>query len=334
MDAAGVQTARWQAFTEKVAAVTYLAAKGPPYVIKANGLAAGKGVLVTEDAAEAEAWVERCLAGDFGEARIVVEDFLAGPELSVFAFCSGDQVAPFEPARDFKRLKDNDRGPNTGGMGAYSPVDDLPSHLVRDTVDDVIKPVLKTMSDLGRPYMGFLYAGLVVTEEGPKVLEFNCRLGDPETQVVLPRLQNDLIDLIEAGLGGRLESQDLAWSSRAFLNVVVAAPGYPEAPQLGGPVEIGELPEETIVFHAGTRRDGPRLVASGGRVLSVVGSGPTVEAARRNAYDGPDRAPSDWNATRKAVARLPQTVVLPRGRSSRSSDRRLRGRSRPPRPAD
>jgi phosphoribosylamine--glycine ligase len=133
--------------------------------------------------------------------------------------------------------------------------------------------------------MGFLYAGLVVTEEGPKVLEFNCRLGDPETQVVLPRLQNDLIDLIEAGLGGRLESQDLAWSSRAFLNVVVAAPGYPEAPQLGGPVEIGELPEETIVFHAGTRRDGPRLVASGGRVLSVVGSGPTVEAARRNAYD-------------------------------------------------
>lgn len=285
MELAGVRTANWEAFDDSQPALASLHGLEPPYVIKANGLAAGKGVLVTTDLEEAEAWVKRCLEGEFGERRIVIEQFLGGPEVSVFALCSGDHAIALEPARDFKRLLDGDRGPNTGGMGSYSPVAGLADGIVDHALTQVIKPVLKTLAEQGRPYVGFLYAGLVLTDGAPTVLEFNCRLGDPETQVVLPRLESDLIDLIEAGLSGDLEGQSLSWSAQSCLNVVMAAPGYPNSPRGGDRIVIGELSEEAMVFHAGTRTERGELVSNGGRVLNVVGSGASLDAARRTAYD-------------------------------------------------
>lgn len=284
MDRAGVRTAAWSQFENARLALAYLRQVEPPYVIKADGLAAGKGVLVTNDLGGAETWVKRCLGGEFGVRRIVIEKFLEGDELSVFALCSGEQAIALEPARDFKRLRDGDHGPNTGGMGSYSPVSDLPPGIVQHTLEHVIRPVLKTMAEDGHPYTGFLYAGLVLNAGDPTVLEFNCRLGDPETQVVLPRLADDLLGLIEAGLSRRLDGLHLAWSSQACLSVVMAAPGYPEAPVTGALVGIGELPEGAMVFHAGTARDERGLVARGGRVLSVVGSGPDLRTAREIAY--------------------------------------------------
>jgi phosphoribosylamine--glycine ligase len=288
MDRAGVPTAGWAAFTELSKALAYLAQRPGPYVVKADGLAAGKGVLVTESAAAAEQWVTRCLTGGFGLAgnRIVIEDHLEGPELSVFALCSGTEVLALEPARDYKRLLDGDLGPNTGGMGAFSPVPDLPVGTVDRAIDEVFKPILRTMAEEGNPYVGFLYAGLVLTSSGPRVLEFNCRLGDPETQVVLPRLETDLVDLIEAGLAGTLHRTRAEWSNRAAVNVVLAAAGYPESPRTGDPITVGSMPEEILIFHAGTALARGRLVSSGGRVLNVVGGGETVAEARSLAYSG------------------------------------------------
>ena len=286
MDKAGVRTAAWESFTEPERAHTYLRSRIPPFVIKANGLAAGKGVLVTTDRAEAETWIERCLDGEFGERRVVVEDYLEGPEVSVFALCRGEEAVALEPARDFKRLRDGDQGPNTGGMGSYSPVADLPPGLVQHTLDRVIKPVLKTMANDGKPYTGFLYAGLVLTDNEPTVLEFNCRLGDPETQVLMPRLASDLIDLIEAWLSGSAAAPE--WHDIACLNVVLAAPGYPDSPVTGARVEIEDLPQGALVFHAGTGEDENGLFAQGGRVLNVVGTGSALPEARANAYAAVD----------------------------------------------
>jgi phosphoribosylamine--glycine ligase len=285
MDRAGVRTAAWASFERSDAALRYLDECASPFVVKADGLASGKGVLVTSDRAEAKDWVRRCLAGDFGRKRVVIEDYLEGAELSVFAICSGEEAIPLEPARDFKRLLDGNQGPNTGGMGSYSPVAGLPAGIVEYAIDRVIKPVLKTMAGDGHPYTGFLYAGLVLTREEPTVLEFNCRLGDPETQVVLPRLRNDLLMLIVAGIEGRLGEVTLDWSPDAYLNVVLAAPGYPQAPVVGGPIDLGNVPEGTLLFHAGTKRTDQGLCASGGRVLNVVGRGADLPAARSMAYE-------------------------------------------------
>ena len=205
MERAGVPTAAAGVFTNREPAIEYLEKRTGPFVVKADGLAAGKGVLVTEDLHEARAWVDRCLSGDFEEAgyTIVIEDYLAGPEVSVFALCDGKTAVPLQPARDYKRLGERDQGPNTGGMGCYSPVEDLPDGLVDWTLDHVMGPVLQQMETAGTPYRGFLYAGLVLTEAGPRVLEFNCRLGDPETQVVLPLLEDDLVEVILACLDGK-----------------------------------------------------------------------------------------------------------------------------------
>lgn len=283
MDRADVATAAWAVFTEEGAALTYLANHPGPFVVKADGLAAGKGVLVTGSRAEATAWVRRCLSGGFGRAEVVIEDFLEGPEVSVFALCAKGTVVALEPARDYKRLLDGDQGPNTGGMGSYSPVPDLAHSLVDDTVDRVIRPVLQAMEDDGNPYTGFLYVGLVLTPTGPQVLEFNCRLGDPETQVVLPRLETDLVDLIETGLAGRIGGE-VKWSDESVVNVVLAADGYPERPRSGDPIKIGKLGDQAMVFHAGTRSEGGRLVSAGGRVINVVGRGRSLDQARANAY--------------------------------------------------
>jgi phosphoribosylamine---glycine ligase len=283
MERAGVATAAWQAFSERQPALTYLSSQQGPFVIKADGLAAGKGVLVTGNPAEARDWINRCLDGEFGRPMVVIEEFLEGPEVSVFAMCAGTAVVALEPARDYKRLLDGDRGPNTGGMGSYSPVVDLPDGIVDHALHRVMRPVLQALAVDGNPYTGFLYAGLVLTTTGPQVLEFNCRLGDPETQVVLPRLETDLVDLIESGLAGRIGGE-VKWSDDAVVNVVLAASGYPENPRSGDPVKIGKLGDQAMVFHAGTRAEGGRLVSAGGRVINVVGRGRSLDQARATAY--------------------------------------------------
>ncbi|MCP4227658.1 MAG: phosphoribosylamine--glycine ligase, partial [Actinomycetia bacterium] len=207
----------------------YLETVDGPYVVKADGLAYGKGVLVTEDLIAAQGWARLCIAGEFGEAgsTVVIEDYLAGQEVSVFAISDGTRALALEPARDYKRHRDGDRGPNTGGMGCYSPVDDLPEDLVDRTINEIINPVLAEMAKDGIEYRGFLYAGLVLTEEGPKVLEFNCRLGDPETQVLLSRLDEDLLELLASAAEGYLPDGPLNWYDTAVVDVVLTAAGYP-----------------------------------------------------------------------------------------------------------
>lgn len=279
MRRAGVATAASGSFDDPATARTYLETMEPPYVVKADGLAAGKGVLVTDSVAEARDWVDRCFEGDFGKAgsSVLIEEFLDGPEISVFAVCTESRAVALEPARDYKRLLDGDEGPNTGGMGSYSPVPDLPDDLLARTMTEVIEPTLAQMKEDGNAFTGFLYAGLVLTADGLRVLEFNVRLGDPETQAVLPRMSNDLVDVLE---GATPE-----WSDIATVNVVLAAKGYPIAPEKGATIKgLANVPDDVIVFHAGTARDGKKLVVDGGRVLSVVGVGPDITSARDRSY--------------------------------------------------
>lgn len=274
MKRAGVATGGSERFDDPEKARSYLQRTEGPYVVKADGLAGGKGVLVTESRRDAESWADHwCERGP-----VVVEEFLDGPEVSIFAVCTERGAVPLEPARDYKRLLENDEGPNTGGMGSYSPVDDLPGGLVDETMRDVIEPTLGQMAEDGIPFTGFLYAGLVLTADGPKVLEFNVRLGDPETQAVLPRMRNDLLGVLE---GDRPE-----WSEVCTVNVVLAAQGYPTAPQKGDEIRglDGALGEDVIVFHAGTAKEGQKFFVDGGRVLNVVGLGDTMEKARSSAY--------------------------------------------------
>jgi phosphoribosylamine--glycine ligase len=299
MAAAGVPTAQAEWFDDQRQALAYLDRLPGPFVVKADGLAAGKGVLVTEERGEAFSWVERCLSGGFGEAghRVLIEEYLSGPEVSVFALCWGEGAVALEPARDYKRLLEGDAGPNTGGMGSYSPVEDIPIGLVDEVMEGVIRPVLAGMAAEGHPYRGFLYAGMVLTSTGPKVLEFNCRLGDPETQVVIPRLEDDLIDLFGS------MPQSLRWSPKAAVNVVLAADGYPEAPITGRPITgLDRLPDDVLVFHAGTCRQEGSLLTQGGRVLNIVGLGDTVLSARNAAYEAVDRIEFGGKIFRKDIA--------------------------------
>jgi phosphoribosylamine--glycine ligase len=277
MARAGVATAGSETFETPEPAREHLSTREGPFVVKADGLAAGKGVLVTDDRDEATSWADRWLV----EGPVVIEDFLDGPEVSVFAVCTESGAVALEPARDYKRLLDGDDGPNTGGMGSYSPVDDLPAGLVDETLATVIEPTLAAMAESGHPFHGFLYAGLALTSEGPKVLEFNVRLGDPEAQAIMPRLESDLVDL--------LEGKSPEWSDAATVNVVLAAEGYPEAPRTGSVIGgLAHVPDQVHVFHAGTRREGKKLVVAGGRVLSLVGVGPTLDEARHRAYAAAD----------------------------------------------
>jgi phosphoribosylamine--glycine ligase len=284
MTRAGVPTGTSATFTDQAPAIDHLKTSDGPYVVKADGLAAGKGVLVTESRHDAESWVDYCLGGGFGDAgsSVIIEEYLEGPEVSVFAVCTENGAMPLEPARDYKRLLEGDEGPNTGGMGSYSPVDDLPEGLVDETMRDVIVPTLEQMREDGNPFTGFLYAGLILTDHGPRVLEFNVRLGDPETQAVLPRMSSDLVDV--------LEGSPPRWSDIATVNVVLAAKGYPTSPEKGAVIAgLGNVPEDVIVFHAGTKREEGKLLVDGGRVLSLVGTGPSIGVAREAAYEGADR---------------------------------------------
>lgn len=294
MESAGVPTAGFGVFTDRSSATAYLEDQSGPFVVKADGLAAGKGVLVTDRREAAIAWVDRCLVGEFGEAgrTVVIEDYLAGPEVSIFALCDGHEAVPLQPARDYKRLLAGDRGPNTGGMGCYSPVDDLPTGLVDWTMENVIRPVLHQMQSDDHPYRGFLYAGLVLSPSGPQVLEFNCRLGDPETQVVLPLLQDDLAEMMLVCLDGEAGSLEPSWSSDTAVDVVLAAEGYPEDPRRGdvihGVYEAAAMPG-VRVFQAGTVTDQGALNTSGGRVINVVGVGSNIAGARERAYAAAER---------------------------------------------
>jgi phosphoribosylamine--glycine ligase len=308
MGRAGVATAAAGVFTAPAAAHVHLEDSTGPYVVKADGLAAGKGVLVTGDLAEAHAWVERCFEGGFGAAgrAVVIEDHLEGPEVSVFALCDGERAVAFGAARDHKRLGDGDTGPNTGGMGCYSPVPGVPATLVDDALATVVRPVLAAMADAGTPFRGFLYAGLVLTSAGPRVLEFNVRLGDPEAQVLLPRLDEDLLALLGDAAGAALEERPLRWSTDAAVDVVLAAPGYPDEPRAGDGIEGLARAAATAgvtLFHGGTAERSGRLVTAGGRVLNVVGTGPDLTAARDAAYEAVERISFPGMQFRSDIAR-------------------------------
>ena len=285
MRAAGVPTAAAETFDDADACAAHLESTRPPYVVKADGLAAGKGVHVGSDLAEAVAFARDALAAP--GARIVVEDYLDGPEVSLFAVTDGETVVPLLPAQDFKRAYDDDAGPNTGGMGAYAPLPWLPDGTVEAIHAAVLQPVVDELRRRGTPFAGLLYAGLAMTARGPQVIEFNCRFGDPETQVVLGLLETPLAGLLLAAATGALASAEpLRWRAGAAVTVVVAAEGYPGAVASGDEVTAGALPDGVAVLHAGTRRAGSHVVSSGGRVLSVTAVGDDLGAARDAAYAG------------------------------------------------
>ncbi|MDQ3324918.1 MAG: phosphoribosylamine--glycine ligase, partial [Actinomycetota bacterium] len=287
MAAAEVPTALAHVCSASAAVEAALDAFGAPYVVKDDGLAAGKGVVVTDDRAAALAHGEACLAGG---GEVVVEEFLDGPEVSLFAVCDGSIVVPLLPAQDFKRLGDGDAGPNTGGMGAYAPLPWAPPGLVRDVTARVLQPTMREMARRGTPFVGLLYVGLALTARGVRVVEFNVRFGDPETQVLLPLLEPCLGTLLLAAATGRLEqAEPLRWRPGAAVAVVVAAAGYPASPRTGDEVaglERAEQTEGVHVIHAGTAEGEGGLVSAGGRVLAVVGVGADVAEARSRAYAG------------------------------------------------
>jgi phosphoribosylamine--glycine ligase len=285
-----IPTASYAAFTAANFDADYVRAQRLPLVIKADGLAAGKGVVICETHDSAISTANAILGGSFGAAgnAIVVEEFLSGEEVSFIVVAHDSQAVPLATSQDHKRRDDGDSGPNTGGMGAYSPAPIVTEQLERRIMRDVIAPTLKGLRSDGNPYIGFLYAGLMIAEDGtPNVLEFNCRFGDPETQPILMRLQSDLIDLCEAALDGNLDGHEVRWDSRAALGVVMAAGGYPDAYRKGDPISGLDVAEQLPgkVFHAGTRVVDGRIVTAGGRVLCAVGLGDTVGAAQHQAYE-------------------------------------------------
>ena len=286
----GIPTAGFQTFSDPVEARRYVAARGAPIVVKADGLAAGKGVVVAETVAEAQAAIDAMLVdnrmGDAG-ARVVVEDFLDGEEASFIVMCDGEHVLPLATSQDHKRLKDGDEGPNTGGMGAYSPAPVVTPALHARVVREIVTPTIRGMAKDGVPYSGFLYAGLMIDAAGnPRVLEFNCRLGDPETQPILVRLKSDLLELLDRAVDGKLDTAEVQWDRRTALGVVMAAANYPDTPRKGDAI-TGLPPAGTDyhVFHAGTAlRDG-KVLTSGGRVLCVTALGDSVRMAQKRAYE-------------------------------------------------
>ncbi|HEY0973400.1 MAG TPA: phosphoribosylamine--glycine ligase [Solimonas sp.] len=293
-----IPTAQYQVFTEAEAACTYIAQRGAPIVVKADGLAAGKGVVVAQTVAEAQAAARDMLGGAMlgqAGARVVVEDFLDGEEASFIVVASGQQYVVMATSQDHKRIGDGDTGPNTGGMGAYSPAPVVTPEVHARACREIIEPTLRGMADEGAPFTGFLYAGLMINRDGaPRTLEFNVRMGDPETQPILFRLDSDLLDLLEAAVDGALASVQPQWNPQPTLGVVMAAGGYPGTPQKGDAIsgldaDLGAAK----VFHAGTALKDGTVVTSGGRVLCVVAKGETVRAAQKTAYAAVEKI--KWN---------------------------------------
>ncbi|MBN1322269.1 MAG: phosphoribosylamine--glycine ligase [Thermoleophilia bacterium] len=293
MQAAGVPTVHADVFTEYQPALVYLREHGAPVVIKADGLAAGKGVMVAKTLEEAEAALTECfVVRRFGDAAnvVLIEEYLEGEELSLLSIVSGQQVLPLAPAQDYKRIFDGDEGPNTGGMGSYSPVPAVDEALYERLVDEIVRPTVAEIARRGIDYRGVLYAGLMLTDHGPEVLEFNCRFGDPETQALLPRLQSDLLELLWAAARGEALPATAEWSKGPAVGVVMASRGYPASSSKGDLItglEKAWAVEGVEVFHAGTGRGTDRrLVTAGGRVLTVTGLGETFAEARARAYEG------------------------------------------------
>jgi phosphoribosylamine---glycine ligase len=294
---AGIPSAAFARFTDAAAAKAHLERLSPPMVIKADGLAAGKGVVIAENLSEARDTVDDMLGGRFGasSAEIVVEEFLEGEEASLFALCDGTNALVFGTAQDHKRAFDGDEGPNTGGMGAFSPAIVLDEPVIDAVMARIIRPTLAALLARGSPFCGFLYAGLMITREGPKLIEYNCRFGDPECQVVMPRLMTDLVTAMLAARDGMLGKFTVRLSPRKCVGVVLASRGYPGEFARGGVIhgiEAAGAIEGVTVFQAGTRRDGARLLADAGRVLTIVGQGESFAEAHRRAYAGV--AAIDW----------------------------------------
>ena len=294
---AGIPTAAYQRFTAPAPAKSFADSLGYPVVIKADGLAAGKGVIIALRKNESDKAIDFMFEGGFGESghAIVVEEFMEGEEASFFALSDGGNVVAMAGAQDHKRVGDGDTGPNTGGMGAYSPAPVLSPALELVAMEKFIKPTVAAMAAKGRPYLGVLYLGLMITKTGPKLVEYNCRFGDPECQVLMPRLKSDILPALIATADGGLRHFDLRWSDETALTVVMAANGYPDAYQKGSEIrglDAAARVEGVEIFHAGTRADGNRVLANGGRVLNVTALGPTVEIARDRAYRAVDLI--DW----------------------------------------
>jgi phosphoribosylamine--glycine ligase len=286
----GIPTAQYRTFTNVAEARAYVDQRGAPIVVKADGLAAGKGVVVAQTVAEAKAAIDAMLIdnrlGDSG-ARVVIEDFLDGEEASFIVMCDGKHALALATSQDHKRLGDADTGPNTGGMGAYSPAPIVTPQLHARVMREIIAPVLAGMAAEGMPYTGFLYAGLMIDRNGiPKTLEFNCRMGDPETQPILMRMKSDFVPLLEAAIDGKLNTVSVDWDRRTALGVVIAAHGYPDAPRKGDLIEsLPQDGDDSVVFHAGTTLENGKLLTAGGRVLCVTALGDTVRAAQKRAYE-------------------------------------------------
>ncbi len=285
-----IPTAKYRTFTDAAAAHAYVDAEGAPIVIKADGLAAGKGVVVAQTAEEAHAAIDGMLAGNklgAAGARVVIEECLVGEEASFIVMVDGQHVLPLASSQDHKRLLDHDAGPNTGGMGAYSPAPVVTPEMHAKILREVIHPAVNGMAKDGVPYTGFLYAGVMIDEAGQiKVLEFNCRMGDPETQPIMMRLKSDLVTLVEHAIDGKLDQVEAEWDRRTALAVVLAAANYPESPKKGDVIEgLPENAEDLHVFHAGTQLADGRLVTSGGRVLAVTALGDSVKMAQKRAYE-------------------------------------------------
>ncbi|MGY5033833.1 phosphoribosylamine--glycine ligase [Streptomyces sp. 900116325] len=302
MAGAGVPTARSYVCTTPVEIDTALDAFGAPFVVKDDGLAAGKGVVVTDDVEAARAHALAC-------DRVVIEEFLDGPEVSLFAITDGTTVLPLQPAQDFKRALDNDEGPNTGGMGAYSPLPWADPKLVDEVMETVLQPTVDELRRRGTPFSGLLYAGLAITSRGVRVIEFNARFGDPETQVVLARLKTPLAGVLLGSANGNLdELPPLKWRDDAAVTVVIASHNYPDTPRTGDPIHgLDEVAAQdaphAYVLHAGTRRDGDEIVSAGGRVLSVTATGKDLAGARERAYTAAARIRLEGSQLRTDIAR-------------------------------
>jgi phosphoribosylamine--glycine ligase len=303
----GIPTARYETFTDYESAKAYLDSQPVPIVIKADGLAAGKGVTVCFTREEAEEALRNTMLNKvFGSAgeKVVIEEYLEGQEMSILSFVDGTTVRPMPAAQDHKPVFDGDKGPNTGGMGTYSPLPHIPQEIIDEAVEKIIKPTARALVEEGRPFRGVLFAGLMVTKDGPKTIEFNARFGDPETQVVLPRLETDLLDIIQASLDGRLDEIEISWSPEAAVCVVLASEGYPGSYPKGFPIygldEVGE--DDALVFHAGTARKDGQIVTSGGRVLGVVGRGAGIAEARDRAYAAAERIRFQGKMNRTDIA--------------------------------
>ena len=300
-----IPTAKYANFTRLDDALAHLDKVDYPIVIKASGLAAGKGVILPESVEEAEATLKSILIdkafGDAGE-EVVIEERLSGQEVSLMAFTDGTSVVQMVPAQDHKRLLDGDEGPNTGGMGAYAPAPIFTNDLLKETIEKVLQPAVDGLRSEGRKFVGVLYAGLMLTSNGIRVLEFNCRFGDPETQVVLPLLETDLLDIAEACVDGNLANINIQWKNSAAVCVVLASKRYPEKVESGKTVTFGELPENIVCFHAGTKTENGNVVTSGGRVLGLTAWASDIPNAVEKVYSNIDKVTFDGVQCRKDIA--------------------------------